>query len=154
MPDQITENRLYVLSENDLNRILHHVRHRPDPSTTAPRLSDDQQKAVDVFNIVAAGMAVPVTDGVPMRAPSLRNKDGNVLLVEVPPTATRAVVFSTAGVRTLESRDSIGNAGGLSIPGDLHKARIARVEFYDAHGTLLAISGGEPLATNASQPKP
>jgi len=28
------------------------------------------------------------------------------------------------------------------------------VEFYDAHGTLLAISGGEPLATNASQPKP
>jgi hypothetical protein len=100
---------------------------------TRTTLTDDQQAFVGQFKRLGAGMGV---NGFAVQPLELL-RDGCVLLLPtVPPNTASVRVFAASGVFTLQA-DCIEN-GRLRL--DRHED-VARVEFRDATGTVLAITG-------------
>ena len=100
---------------------------------TRTSLTDEQQTFVGLFKRLAAGMGVNRFAVAPLEL----LRDGCVLLLPTVPANTASVrVFAASGVFTVQA-DCIEN-GTLRL--DRHE-HVGRVEFRDAAGTVLAITG-------------
>jgi hypothetical protein len=140
-----SQERLSMIPDGLLHRLLHLIERRDDLVDTTHHLTSEQRAAVKVFESIGAAMAV--REFVPPRKRVERDPTGYVLLVEVPETAMRAHVYSTAGFTTLDGKSEVRNYdGNMPLPGNLLGHRIHRVEFYDARGDLIAIAGAEAPA--------
>jgi hypothetical protein len=141
-----------VFPEQLIEQVLGVIRQRADLIAAFHQLTPDQQAAAASFKTIGGAMAV--RSHLPAQpAPTVyRTSDGDALLVEVPDAATSAIVYSTGGRVEIGNQTPIRDKHRhLPLPTDVRPHRIARVEFYDAQRTLIAITGSEPPAPPVQQ---
>jgi hypothetical protein len=126
-----------LLSDDQFNRLLEVFERRRDLVDSLHTVTKEQEPVVEAFKRAAIGMGIKGF-GVPAKQ-VIRNTAAAVIVL-VPDEATLARVYARSGVREVTVK---GRAGSFVVDGLKSSDRVGRVEFFDEHGVLLEVTGGE-----------
>lgn len=127
---------LTVLTNEQFHKLLEAVGGR-GLIPSLHKLTDEQKKAEKAFNLAGSQMGL----GTFVKLPERVTRTDRFLAAPVPRHAAQARVFLQTGV--IQVPVDVGDAGFYLPDGVRHSNRVGRIEFLDANGATISVTGGE-----------